>query len=86
VIKVRAVPVQIRAASSPNRSSVPPCSGQSRPTASSWPPRAYSSISSFMRKLLPSMTDVALGPGMSVVPTVRVDPAPSLYEELRGWL
>jgi membrane fusion protein (multidrug efflux system) len=31
-------------------------------------------------------TDVALGPGMSVVPTVRIDPAPSLYERLRGWL
>ena len=31
-------------------------------------------------------TDVALGPGMSVVPTVRVDPAPSLIERLRGWL
>jgi membrane fusion protein, multidrug efflux system len=31
-------------------------------------------------------TDVALGPGMSVDPTVRVDPAPSLYERLRGWL
>jgi membrane fusion protein, multidrug efflux system len=31
-------------------------------------------------------TDVALGPGMSVVPTVRVNPAPSLYERLRGWL
>ena len=38
-------------------------------------------------------TDVALGPGMSVVPTVRVDPAPSLYErlpslykQLRAWL
>ena len=30
--------------------------------------------------------DVALGPGMSVVPTVRVDPAPSLYERLRSWL
>ena len=29
-------------------------------------------------------TDVALGPGMSVVPTVRVDPAPSLYERLLG--
>ncbi len=28
--------------------------------------------------------DVALGPGMSVVPTVRIDPAPSLYERLRG--
>src|SRR5262249_4920900 len=27
-------------------------------------------------------TDVALGPGMSVVPTVRVNPAPSLYERL----
>ncbi len=27
-------------------------------------------------------TDVALGPGMSVVPTVRTDPAPSLYEQL----
>jgi len=26
--------------------------------------------------------DVALGPGMSVVPTVRIDPAPSLYERL----
>ena len=26
--------------------------------------------------------DVALGPGMSVVPTVRVDPSPSLYERL----
>jgi membrane fusion protein (multidrug efflux system) len=31
-------------------------------------------------------TDVALGPGMSVVPTVRVEPAPSLYERLRGRL
>jgi len=31
-------------------------------------------------------TDVALGPGMSAVPTVRTDPAPSLYERLRGWL
>jgi membrane fusion protein, multidrug efflux system len=31
-------------------------------------------------------TDVALGPGMSVVPTVRIDPAPSLYERLRGRL
>ncbi len=28
-------------------------------------------------------SDVALGPGMSVVPTVRVDPAPSLYERLK---
>jgi membrane fusion protein, multidrug efflux system len=31
-------------------------------------------------------TDVALGPGMSVVPTVRVDLKPSLFERLRGWL
>jgi membrane fusion protein (multidrug efflux system) len=31
-------------------------------------------------------TDVALGPGMSVVPTVRVDAAPSLYEQLRAWI
>jgi membrane fusion protein, multidrug efflux system len=31
-------------------------------------------------------TDVALGPGMSVVPTVRVNPNPSLLERLRGWL
>jgi membrane fusion protein, multidrug efflux system len=30
--------------------------------------------------------DVALGPGMSVVPTVRIDPAPSLYERLGAWL
>jgi len=30
--------------------------------------------------------DVALGPGMSVTPTVRVDPSPSLYERLRSWL
>jgi membrane fusion protein (multidrug efflux system) len=34
-------------------------------------------------------TDVSLGPGMSVVPTVRVDPTPSLYESLKarvaGW-
>ena len=30
--------------------------------------------------------DVALGPGMSVVPTVRTDPAPSLYERLGAWL
>ncbi len=34
--------------------------------------------------------DVSLGPGMSVVPTVRVDPTPTLYERLRarvehGW-
>jgi membrane fusion protein (multidrug efflux system) len=28
--------------------------------------------------------DVALGPGMSVVPTVRVDASPSLYEKLRA--
>ena len=27
-------------------------------------------------------SDVALGPGMSVVPTVRVEPKPSLYERL----
>ena len=27
-------------------------------------------------------TDVALGPGMSVVPTVRINPAPSLVERL----
>jgi len=30
--------------------------------------------------------DVALGPGMSVVPTVRIDPAPSLLERLQAWL
>jgi membrane fusion protein (multidrug efflux system) len=30
--------------------------------------------------------DVALGPGMSVLPSVRVNPNPSLYEQLRGWL
>jgi membrane fusion protein, multidrug efflux system len=30
--------------------------------------------------------DVALGPGMSVVPTVRIDPTPSLYERLQTWL
>jgi len=29
---------------------------------------------------------VALGPGMSVEPTVRVNPAPSLYERLTAWL
>jgi membrane fusion protein (multidrug efflux system) len=29
-------------------------------------------------------SDVSLGPGMSVVPTVRVDPAPSLYERLKA--
>jgi membrane fusion protein (multidrug efflux system) len=31
-------------------------------------------------------TDVALGPGMSVVPTVRVDPTASLYERLSAWI
>jgi membrane fusion protein, multidrug efflux system len=31
-------------------------------------------------------TDVALGPGMSVVPSVRIDPAPSLYERLEARL
>jgi membrane fusion protein (multidrug efflux system) len=31
-------------------------------------------------------TDVALGPGMSVVPTVRINPAPSLVERLRRHL
>jgi membrane fusion protein (multidrug efflux system) len=31
-------------------------------------------------------TDVALGPGMSVEASVRVDPNPSLYERLRSWL
>jgi len=30
--------------------------------------------------------DVALGPGMSVETTVRVNPNPSLYERLRSWL
>jgi membrane fusion protein, multidrug efflux system len=31
-------------------------------------------------------SDVALGPGMSVVPTVRIDPAPSLLERVEAWL
>lgn len=31
-------------------------------------------------------SDVALGPGMSVVPTVRVNPAPSIYERLERLL
>jgi membrane fusion protein, multidrug efflux system len=31
-------------------------------------------------------TDVALGPGMSVDPTVRIDPTPSLLERLKEWL
>jgi membrane fusion protein, multidrug efflux system len=31
-------------------------------------------------------TDVALGPGMSVVPSVRVDPTPSLAERLESVL
>jgi membrane fusion protein (multidrug efflux system) len=31
-------------------------------------------------------SDVALGPGMSVAPTLRTDPTPSLYERLTGWL
>lgn len=31
-------------------------------------------------------TDVALGPGMSVLPSVRTDAAPSLYERVRSWL
>jgi membrane fusion protein (multidrug efflux system) len=30
--------------------------------------------------------DVALGPGMSVVPEVRTDLAPSLYGRLKAWL
>jgi len=30
--------------------------------------------------------DVALGPGMSVVPTVRIDPTLSPYERLKAWL
>ena len=30
--------------------------------------------------------DVALGPGMSVVPDLRTNTAPSLYERLRAWL
>ncbi len=30
-------------------------------------------------------TDVALGPGMSVVPTVRTNPAPPLYERLKAY-
>jgi membrane fusion protein, multidrug efflux system len=29
-------------------------------------------------------TDVSLGPGMSVVPTARVDPKPTLYEKVRA--
>jgi membrane fusion protein (multidrug efflux system) len=31
-------------------------------------------------------TDVALGPGLSVETSARVNPNPSLYEQLRGWL
>ena len=31
-------------------------------------------------------TEVALGPGMSVEASVRVNPNPSLYERLRAWL
>jgi membrane fusion protein (multidrug efflux system) len=31
-------------------------------------------------------TDVALGPGMSVVPSVRIDPKPPLFERLRALL
>jgi len=31
-------------------------------------------------------TELALGPGMSVVPTVRTNPTASLYERLRKWL
>jgi membrane fusion protein (multidrug efflux system) len=31
-------------------------------------------------------TDVALGPGMSVQATVRVNPNPALYEHLRTWI
>jgi membrane fusion protein, multidrug efflux system len=31
-------------------------------------------------------TDVALGPGMSVVPTVRIDPSPSISETLGRYL
>jgi membrane fusion protein (multidrug efflux system) len=31
-------------------------------------------------------TDVALGPGMSVEATVRVNSNQSLYERLRAWL
>jgi membrane fusion protein, multidrug efflux system len=31
-------------------------------------------------------TDVALGPGMSVEVSVRVNPHPSLYQRLRGWI
>jgi membrane fusion protein, multidrug efflux system len=31
-------------------------------------------------------TDVALGPGMSVVPSVRVNPSPSVYEQLKASL
>jgi membrane fusion protein, multidrug efflux system len=31
-------------------------------------------------------TDVALGPGMSVETSVRVNTSPSLYDRLRGWL
>jgi membrane fusion protein (multidrug efflux system) len=30
--------------------------------------------------------DLALGPGMSVEPTVRVNPSPSLFARLRAWL
>jgi membrane fusion protein (multidrug efflux system) len=30
--------------------------------------------------------EIALGPGMSVEPTVQVDPNPSLYRRLRAWL
>jgi membrane fusion protein, multidrug efflux system len=36
--------------------------------------------------ILDPPNDVVLGPGMSVVPSVRVRPELSLYEWLRGWL
>ena len=31
-------------------------------------------------------TDIALGPGMSVLPSVRIDPTPSIYEKLGRYL
>ena len=51
------------------------------------PDRTYHEIRAELRRQIAHLeADLPLGPGMSVVPTVRIDPTPSLYERLADWL
>ena len=85
-------PVTLRIDAYPDRTSTamsPACSPDPAPPSRCCrrrtPPATTSRSSSACRSrscIDDPPADVALGPGMSVVPTVRVDPPPSLYERL----